>query len=198
MINPDDPKAVFVARYHAFMRILLVEPSVKLVGRTLADYADFKDGDDCFPSNERLERDTGLGDKTIRNAMAFLRAVGAARRVETAVSHRRKADKYELVIPNNWKNMAVTGPNNYKFTCVWCGNLFNPDGGGSVSAGGHAQWRLYKSAFCPSPRKEKGRLDVCCNVEWNRSQRKAGQAAWGADNEEAWALFRQARGDDWD
>ncbi|WP_433520160.1 helix-turn-helix domain-containing protein (plasmid) [Nonomuraea sp. CA-143628] len=197
MMRPDDEDKPFIARWNVFMRILLLDPSVKLVGRTLGDYADFGDGSDCFPSNERLERDTGLGDKTIRNALALLRGLGAAQRVATAVPHRGRADEYQLAIPDHWAGMAVTGPNGHKFTCLWCGSQINPQGGGSLGPDGRPRWHLYKAVFCAPPRKTKGREGSCCNEEWNRARRKAGLKTWGSDNTESWNLFRTARGDDW-
>lgn len=196
-MRPDEEGVPFIAKWNAFMRILLVDSSVKLVGRTLGDYANFGDGKDCRPGNGRLERDTGLGDKTIRNAMAFLRAIGAAKRVEFASREHGRADGYRLVIPETWDRMAVTGPNNYKFTCLWCGGRFNPEGGGSVGSEGQARWHLYRSVFCPPPRKEKGRAGTSCNVEWNREQQRSGLPLWGADDDVSWGYFRQARGDEW-
>lgn len=197
VIRPDDDDKPFVARWNTLIRILLVDSSVKLVARTVMDYADFHDGTSCFPSNERIERDTGLGDKTIRNAWALLRAAGLAERVSHAVAHQRLADEYELAIPEYWKGLPILGPNGRKFVCLNCGKQINPQGSGEVTREGKATWSLWKAVFCPAPRKVKGRADVSCYHEWNRQQEKAGKRPWPAQGADAWKLFRQSRGDDW-
>lgn len=197
MIRPDDEDKPFVARWNSLIRILLVEPSTKLLARTAMDYANFVDGTSCFPSNERLERDTGLGDKTIRNAWALLRAAGLAERVGDAVAHRRISDEYELAIPENWQGLPILGPRGLKFTCLNCEKQINPQGSGEVGPNGNAAWSLWKAVFCAPPRKVKGRPDASCYGVWNRQQQKTGNPTWPELGGDAWKLFRQSRGDDW-
>lgn len=204
MFRPDDEDKPFIARWNMLARILLVETSVKLVARAAMDYADFGDGASCHPSNERLGRETGYSERTVRFAWSALRGMGMAERVGQAVSYKRIADEYVLQIPGHWESLPILGPHARKFTCLHCGKLFNPVGNCSVnelktdSAGADAvRYDLGKMAFCPAPRRTKGREDAACLTSWNQAQKKAGSPMWNTLGQERWKGFRQARGDDW-
>lgn len=202
MFRPDDEDKPFIARWNMLARILLVESSVKLVARAAMDYADFDDGSSCHPSNERIGRETGYNEKTVRIAWSVMRGLGMAERVAYGVAHRRLADEYQLRIPDNWINMPVLGPHGGKFRCLACGKLFAPQGHNLLDAGPNSKpdtvsWHLEKMTFCPPPRKTKGRDDLDCHGLWNQRQMAAGSQPWGRLGAERWKLFKQARGDDW-
>lgn len=198
MIRPDDEDKPFIARWNSLMRVLLVDSSVKAVARTAMDYANFDDGTSCRPSNERLARETGYDERTVRSAWAFLRAAGFAQRVGYAVAHRHRADEYELQIPDAWDSMAILGPHSRKFACLHCGTLINPLPVGYLNDAGEPRWRLPRAAFCKPPRKMKGRDADDCFVMWNRQQQVNGDPVWHDLGTAAqWKLFREARGDDW-
>lgn len=197
MFRPDDEDKPFIARWNLFARILLVDTSIKLVARAAMDYADFDDGSSCHPSNERLARETGLNERTVRNAWAVMRGINMACRVGLANPHRRLADEYELQIPPNWERMPVLGPHGQKFTCPGCGKLFNPQGVCEVEPDGTVGYLLWKSTFCPAPRANKGRDGVSCLKVWNERRQKQGRKIWRDLGGDAWAVFREARGDDW-
>lgn len=198
MIRPDDEDKPFVARWNSFVRVLLVESSVKAVARAAMDYADFYDGTSCHPSNERLARETGYDERTVRNAWALLRSIGAAERVRHGVPHRGIADEYELCIPGNWDGMAVLGPRSRKFTCLYCGKEFNPPAAGFVDDDGQAKWALWKACFCKPPRKKNGRDADHCVMAWNLDRKRSGDQPWSdLDGKEMWKCFREARSDDW-
>lgn len=198
MIRPDDEEKPFVARWNSLIRVLLVESSVKAVARTAMDYANFYDGTSCRPTNERLARETGYDERTVRAAWALMRAAGLAERVGHAVPHKDLADVYELQIPSHWDSLAILGPRSRKFTCLYCGKLLNPPPVGYVDADGATRWRLWKAAFCKPPRKSKGRDAIDCYAMWNRRQQVNGEPVWhDLGNTAQWKLFREARGDDW-
>lgn len=199
MISPDDEDRVFVARWNVLVGILLVESSVKLVAYQAAQYG-IADGDDVYPGNGRLARQTGLSDKTVREAWHFMRAVGMAERSARSAwtGQRRTADLYRLAIPDGWRGMPVLGPHADRFTCQQCGRLFDPQPCNVFAAAkdgkpladpetGDRQirWRLPKVTFCPDPRYGSG-----CFADWQRAGGK-----WGGDD--AWDMFRKARNDNW-
>lgn len=197
MIRPDDEDKPFVARWNSFVRVLLVEPSVKLVARSAMDYADLFDGTSCHPSNERLARETGYNERTIRSAWSVIRGLGMAERVSYAMAHRRKADEYELVIPEGWDRMPVIGPRGRKFTCLYCDTLINPRGNNELGSDGSVRFDVRQFVFCPEPRKTKGRDAPSCAGEWNRARKAAAEPSWVELGPDVWKLFRQSRGDDW-
>lgn len=201
-ISPDDVDKPFAARWNALVSALLIEPSIKLVARQACDYG-FMDGEDIFPGNERLARQTGLTERTVREAWHFLRAAGMAQRIEHSAwtGARRTADRYELVIPDNWRRFPMLGPHAGKFTCQECGKHFNPspcntwtthkigksevpvtDGDGVRTVA----WCLWKAVFCPEPRSGNG-----CLHYWKRAN-----GHWGG-NDSAWQMYHAARNDDW-
>lgn len=198
-VRPDDDEKPFIARWNAFIRVLLVDPSVKHVARAAAaDYADFYDGTSCRPSSSRLARELGYDERTVRMAWGHLRAMGLADRVTPGIAHKGVADEYELKIPYYWDSMAILGPNSRKFTCLACGKVFNPPPAGRINDNGDAVWDLWKLCFCKPPRKTKGRAGIDCWTAWNTRRKSEGQPVWRQlDNETSWKLFREARADDW-
>lgn len=204
-ISPDDVDKPFVARWNSLISALLIEPSIKLVARQACDYG-FMDGEDIFPGNERLARQTGLTERTVREAWHFLRSAGMAVRTENSAwtGARRTADRYELMIPHNWRNFPILGPHAGRFTCQECGKLFNPqpcnvfqheDKPGTknrtpvVDRNGvrDLRWALWKAVFCPAPRSGNG-----CMHYWERVN-----GPWSAKSGQAWEMFRKARDDEW-
>ncbi|MEO3875487.1 helix-turn-helix domain-containing protein [Nonomuraea sp. B12E4] len=197
MIRPDDEDKPFVARWNSLIRSLLVESSVKLVARTAMDYADLYDGTGCHPSNERLARETGYSERTVRTAWATLRSLELADRVSRGVAHKREADEYDLVIPDGWHNLPLLGPRGRKFACLNCGKVINPQGNSELHKDGSVRFNVRLFVFCPPPRATKGREDERCFNAWEAAQKRAGESAWGQRGSGVWKLFRQARGDDW-
>lgn len=127
IVSPDDEEKPFVARWNTLVSALLIEPSIKLVARTACDYG-FMDGENIYPGNERLARQTGCDEGTVREAWHFLRAAGMAHRVELSAwtGSRRNADRYMLAIPAGWRSMPMLGPHGAKFSCQQCGRRFTP------------------------------------------------------------------------
>lgn len=198
MIRPDDEDKPFVARWNTLVRILLVESSIKLVARTAMDYADLYDGRGVYTGNERMARITGLSERTVRTAWAALRALGMAERVTWGSSRNRKADEYDLAIPDGWALKPILGPNEGRFNCIECGKVFNPSTGGLVLADdGTPTWKVYDMVFCPPPRPKKGakKPPPSCFATWKRQ--RGGDKAWRDLGSEVWEMFRKARNDDW-
>jgi hypothetical protein len=198
MIRPDDEDRLFVARWNVLVSSLLIEPSVKLVAMQAAQYG-LADGENVYPGNERIARQTGLTEKTVREAWHFMRGAGMAIRDARSAwtGDRRTADLYELTIPDDWYSMALLGPHARKFTCQQCRKMFNPPpcnvfltdkaGHPAIDKGtGNRQvrWYLCRATFCPDPRRGPG-----CFADWKRAGGK-----WG---DGAWAMFKKARNDDW-
>lgn len=204
--RPDDDR-LFTARWNTLARILLVDPSVKHIARAAADYADFGDGTSCRPSNERLARETGYSERTVRTAWGFMRGVGMAIRVVRGTSYLRQADEYELHIPAWWENLPVLGPRGGKFTCPACKKMFNPVGNCDVTStpkGDEVTYQLEFMTFCPTPKltiyPAKGEPFKIpeCQRRWDLDREKAKLKRWAQmANEDRWALFRAARNDAW-
>jgi hypothetical protein len=204
-ISPDDEGKPFVARWNALVSALLIEPSIKLVARQACDYG-IMDGESIYPGNQRLARQTGYDERTVREAWHFLRAAGMAVRDGRSAwtGSRRTADTYSLAIPPAWRHYPVLGPHSARFTCPQCGKLFNPqpcnvfltaEGASGqpvpvTDADGvrEVRWRLWKAVFCPAPRKGPS-----CMGAWERKH-----GSWGSlDNAAAWGMFHKARDDEW-
>lgn len=203
-VRPDDEDKPFSVRWNILTRALLVEPSVKLVARIAMDYADFDDGSSCYPSIDRMTRETGLSDRTVRNGWAVLRGLQLAERLSRGSSFRGAADTYQLKIPDNWESLPTLGPNGGKFTCPGCKKVFNPDGHCILSKRAAdkgkdvVQWVIGRLVFCswPSESGKKGSAD-CLNA-WNVQERLAGRPKWNqVDGELKWKLFHEARNDPW-
>jgi hypothetical protein len=197
MFAPDDEDKPFIARWNMLVRILLVESSVKHIARAAMDYADFGDGSSCHPSNERLARETGYGDKTVRLAWSAMRGMGMAVRVSRGVSYQRIADEYELQIPDNWRTMPILGPHGRKFTCPACGKLFNPKGNCTVYKDDEVRFDVAELTFCAPPRKTAGRAEPSCLAVWNKRQAASGSQPFHKTGQDVWKRFQEARGDDW-
>lgn len=195
--RPDDPDKPFIVRWNTLARILLVDTSIKYVARAAMDFADYETGASCFPSNERIARETGYSEPTIRNAWKVMRGIGMAERVAFGVAHRRLADEYQLLIPGDWEMLPTLGPHGRKFTCVGCGKLFNPQGTCVVRDDGTVAFELSRMCFCAPPRAVKGRSEVSCLGGWSERQVQAGERPWTELGGDRWKAFRQARGDDW-
>lgn len=196
VIRPDQPKTPFIARWNGLIRILLVEPSVKLVARTMADHADFKTGANCHPGNELLARVTGYSERTVRDALAVLRGLGLADRTERG-KPRVSADTYKLVIPSfsEWSSLPVLGPNEDKFTCLGCYESFEPVGHQTYKPKVGVVFDVYRFCFC-GPLKTK---TEACLAEWNRQQERQGRPRWAQlDSAARWELLRVSRADDWE
>jgi hypothetical protein len=215
-LRPDDEDKPFAPRWNLLTRVLLVEPSVKLVARIAMDYADFDDGSSCFPSIERLARETGLSDRTVRNGWAVLRGLKMAVRVSRGGSFRGAADEYQLEIPDDWQSMPTLGPHAKKFTCPGCGNRFNPDahsilndrtkdktkpdGKPRAKAGDSVAWVIGRLAFCSWPSTTRGgrKGSSACRIAWDEKQRGSSGKLWDQlDGEGKWTIFREARDDSW-
>ncbi|GAA4928620.1 hypothetical protein GCM10023224_04840 [Streptomonospora halophila] len=197
MIRPDDETKPFVGRWNSLIRILLVESSVKHVARAAMDYANLYDGTSCHPSNERLARETGYNERTVRKAWAAMRGMGLAERVSHGVAHRRLSDEYQLVIPESWQSLPVLGPSGAKFTCVHCEKAFNPTGNCKVHPDGRVTFDLIPMVFCPEPRQRKGREEPWCATEWDGQRRASGETPWSQLGQERWKVFHLARGEEW-
>lgn len=203
LFRPDDESKPFIARWNMLARILIVESWVKLVMRAAMDYADFDDGARCFPSNERLARETGLSERTVRYAWAMMRGTGMAERVGNAVAHRGIADEYWLQIPPNWAGMPILGPHGRKFTCPQCGKLFNPQGDWLLTGPKQGdkpdtvRYDIGPATFCPAPQRGAARGMTSCLDQWSAARKRSRQTPWGQLGNDAWKVFGQARGDDW-
>lgn len=201
-LHPDDTSLTFVARWNTLISALLVEPSVKLVARTVVDYG-LRDGEGVYPGNQRIARQTGLGEKTVREAWHMLRGLAMAVRDNRTcwTGSKRLSDLYHLEIPADWRRWATLGPNFARFHCQHCGKVFNPqpctafftEDGRPVYADKaegvrKVGWELPKACFCPPGRGQK---QSDCLIAGARSNRNLHEPA------EAWALFAKAREDDW-
>jgi hypothetical protein len=208
MFRPDDEEKPFIARWNMLVRILLIDSSVKHIARAAMDYSDFDDGSNCHPSNDRIGRETGYGDKAVRQAWAALRGMDMAVRVENGVSYLRRADVYQLQIPEDWYGLPVLGPHGQKFTCVGCQKVFNPAGNCLIYPDGKVKYDLRPMAFCSAPpiirpgvkppREPKPRKETCFD-RWDDARHLAGEPSWRDKqmDDRRWPFFYQARGDDW-
>lgn len=199
---PDDDSKPFIARWNVLIRILIVEPSVKLVARSAMDFGDFDDGTSCHPSNARISRETGLSTRTVQDAWAIMRGMGMARRVAFGVPHEHTADEYELYIPAGWRDLPVYGPHVQDFHCLHCRQQFVPQPSTRLVKGTSREkpgvaFHVRQMTFCRAPRQAKGRPAVDCFEAWNLERAAAGAPVWDKLGDEVWKLLQQARGDDW-
>lgn len=203
MIRPDDlvdskgKPIPFIFRWRSLVRVLLFETSVKAVALVAGEYADYDDGSNCRPGNDKLMRETSLGDRSVRYAWSIMRAAGMAERVHKGSSYKGESDVYQLHIPEHWKGYPVLGPNREAFVCQYCGAEFNPSGNCSFKAGQvTAKWE--KLLFCPEPRKTNGRADDSCHERWSAQQASTGEKPlYSLTIQERFELFHKARNDDW-
>ncbi|MCW2901783.1 MAG: hypothetical protein JWO67_4048 [Streptosporangiaceae bacterium] len=199
MIRPDDEGKPFVARWNSFIRVLLVEPSVKGVARAAMDHADFDYGTGVYAGNERLARVTGYSERAVRMAWAAMRSLGMAERVGYGSRNGGKADKYDLLIPSNWGNLPILGPHEGRFQCAHCNRAFNPSTSALVlHDDGGCGWRVKEMVFCPPPKRRKdGPVPESCCSAWEREQKRDGNRSWEQLGGDVWKVFRQARNDEW-
>jgi hypothetical protein len=198
-LTPDDDMngtRTFRSRFNQLVDILLIESSVKLVARTAADVADLYEGTGVFLGDPRMARRTGLSERTVQTAWGVLRDLGMAIRVEAshydAARRRRTADEYDLAIPAGWRSYPVLGPAEARFRCLHCEKAFNPRAHSNLSAkDGRVTFSVPEFCFCAKPRSAGGKPAAasCCEL-WLKARRAKKDPDW-------WALFRQARGDDW-
>jgi hypothetical protein len=200
----DGTEILFVRRWNTLVSALIVEPSVKLVARTVVDYG-LADGQGIYPGNERIARETGYRAAAVANAWAVMRGIGMAERVTGSYydGRRRTADEYELVIPDDWRGFPAYGPNLRRFRCQHCGKAFNPLPGTHVRPNGSVGWYLARMVFCAPPGRAKRTpeevarkaalkaADTSCFVLWGGARR------WEGLGDKAWEAFRRARDDDW-
>lgn len=206
VLRPDDEDKPFIRRWNLLARILLLDTSVKLVMRTAMDYADFGDGSSCRPSNDRICRETGYGDKAVRMAWSVMRGLGLAVRVREGVSYKGIADEYELQIPADWAGIPALGPSRQRFTCVGCTAEFNPSGNSLLGANDSVTFDLRPMSFCSAPPlvrpgakrtfPPKPRKPTCFD-KWDHARHLAGEKRWVEAKEERWGWFHQARGEMW-
>ncbi|MEU0493458.1 helix-turn-helix domain-containing protein [Nocardiopsis sp. NPDC006139] len=107
-ITPDTPGAPFFARWNAFVRELNIDPSVKLVARTMADHADDQ-GKQCAPGSNTLALETSYSKRTIYNALVALKELGIVVRTKQGVPWQGTHDEYQLLIPSNWEDVLRAG-----------------------------------------------------------------------------------------
>jgi hypothetical protein len=92
----------FASRYEweRIMRRCRMKPLTKYVGMVLAQYAN-TDGTNAFPSVAKLARVTCLSERSVRNALTELRALGLIKRVQKGGLRGTQAypDVHCLVIP---------------------------------------------------------------------------------------------------
>lgn len=199
----DDEDIPFIRRWNALARVLLVESSVKLVARLAMDYADFEDGTSCHPSIDRMARETGMSDRTVRNAWAVMRGTGLAERVSRGGSYHGMADEYHLQIPPHWQSLPILGPHMRKFTCPGCGKVFNPAGHSNLSKRADERGKdvvrfvVGKLTFCSWPNETGNKGSSACRQQWDAKQRKAGKKVWADLGDDVWKVFHEARADPW-
>jgi hypothetical protein len=203
LFDLDDEDVPFIRRWNALSRVLLVEPSVKLVARLAMDYADFDDGSSCFPSIERMTRETGISDRTVRNAWAVMRGIKMAVRVSRGGSYRGHADEYRLQIPNDWRSLPLLGPHCRKFTCPGCGKLFNPDSHSRLNERPEdkgkdvVRWTMGRLTFCSWPNESGRKGSTECLTAFDTKRRQAGEKPFRQMGSDVWKVFWEARNDHW-
>lgn len=106
--QPDTPGSPFFARWNALIRELNVDPSIKLVARTMADHAD-ESGKGCDAGSETLALETSYSKRTIYNALTALKDLGIVVRTRRGVPYRGMRDEYQLIIPSNWEDVVRAG-----------------------------------------------------------------------------------------
>jgi rubredoxin len=204
-IFPGDEETIvgdpvsFVVRWNKLVDAWIVESSVKLLARTAVDYG-VHDGQEIYPGNEQLSRKTGLSTVTIGKAWKILQA---SKMAELDVASMwtgkwRTANVYSLMIPGDWENLPIYGPNCKRFTCQHCGHLFNPQPGTDVGKNGGVGYYIARMVFCPDPGRPKRQHGEAgprkpfppgCAALWQKGA--------GKDTKITWEMFRKARDDEW-
>lgn len=90
------------------LRRLDLPPSqrkIKLVGYTLATYADFDDGKNVRPGLARLARDTGYSERWVQESLRILRDNWLLHRHHKGSNTGKfnLVDIYQLCAPNDWE-----------------------------------------------------------------------------------------------
>lgn len=92
-------------------------PTVKLVGLTIATYAD-PDGRRVYPGLARLVYQCGIGYSTARRALADLKSGGLLELVRRGNRRRRQADEYRLILAGDLLDRVdVPSPEDER-TCI--------------------------------------------------------------------------------
>ncbi|MEU8381728.1 hypothetical protein [Streptosporangium sp. NPDC048865] len=115
---PDGLEPIDPLTWRTIVVRCLLNPPVKHVALTAANYAS-RDGSDVRPGEKLLVKDTGLGARTVRDALAKLREVGLLYRVfEGAASGSAElADEYQLTYPDDLESrVAMWDPKRRKIT----------------------------------------------------------------------------------
>lgn len=212
MITPDSTvtskgdSLPFVARWSTLISALIVEPSVKLVALTAANYRIY-DGAGIRPSQQRVARQTSYDDETVRKAWAVMRALGLAERDTPSYydGRKRTTDEYTLTIPDDWRSLPHYGPGMKRFHCQHCGKAFNPRPNTHLRQDGTVGWYLTEMAFCRKPGAPRPRRDgttarkapAWCFRLWERDRARRGLPSWDDLKGDAWNLLKDARGDEW-
>lgn len=207
LYQEDGTEVLFVRRWNRLVSALLIPSSTKLVARCAADYG-LATGENIFPGNERLARECGLSAETVRTALKNLKLLGMAEVVSPSYYNgtRRLADQYQFFVPSDWRDKAIYGPNQARFTCQHCGRKYNPEAAWAIDPktkrGG---WYLHRIAFCPKPgaphAKRNGtvarRPEPWCFDLWGEERRRERLPSWQDLGHGTWDLFRTARSDPW-
>ena len=100
--SPDEVHGSSRYEWERIVRRVKMPPMTKGVAVILATYAN-ADGTSIYPGNERLAAVTCQGDKTVRRALAWLRAGYLIERVREGSRGGRGgfADEYRLTIPSD-------------------------------------------------------------------------------------------------
>jgi hypothetical protein len=196
----------FVARWSTLVSALIVEPSVKLVALTAANYRIY-DGAGVRPSQQRVARQTSYDEASVSKAWAVLRAMGMAERDIPSYfdGRKRTSDEYTLTIPDDWRLLPLYGPGMKRFHCQHCGKAFNPRPSTDVREDGTIGYYLTEMVFCRKPGAPRKRADGTkarkrpswCFDLWERERIEKCLPRWGALKGEAWKMLSTARGDDW-
>ncbi|MGV9536581.1 hypothetical protein ACWDR9_23470 [Streptosporangium sandarakinum] len=115
---PDGLEPVDPLTWRTIVARCLLGSTVKLVALTAANYAS-PNGADVRPGEKLLAKDTELGIRTVRDALAKLRELGLVFRVfEGAASGREDlADEYRLTYPDDLESrVAMWDPKRQKIT----------------------------------------------------------------------------------
>lgn len=134
---PDGLEPIDPLTWRTIVARCLLGSTVKLVAYTLANYAS-SNGADVRPGEKLLAKDTELGERTVRDALARLREVGLIHRTFEASTTglRNMADEHRLTFPEDLEDrVAMWDPKRQRVT----------KGGAEQTA--------------PAPRKRKKRVD---------------------------------------
>ena len=83
-----------------------IRPTTTRVATALAGRADNGTGE-CWPSEAKLATEAGAKVRTVRRAIAELRALGA---LEVTPGRGRRTSRYRLIPPARWRIGGPSGP----------------------------------------------------------------------------------------